>query len=104
MFHVLLGHLLQLQDSLRSFWIYTLPFVVAKETLDPRIISTSALAVHADSNGFFGLDTVNIGFCCELTSLIAVHDFRRPVSLYCLFNGPNDKVSLHRVTHGPSDD
>ena len=60
MLNTLLGHLLQLENGLRRFRIQRLPLVVAEEALYPRIISSLALAVHADSNGFFALNTVNI--------------------------------------------
>ena len=63
-----------------------------------------AFAVHADPNGFFALNTVNISLGSELTSKIAVHNLRCSVGLYCLFNGSYDKVGLHCITHCPPDD
>lgn len=103
MMHILLRHLLELQNRFWLLQVKSLPLVAAEESFGAGVVLGSPAAVHADSDRLIAFDAVDIVDRSKLAALITIDDLRRPVHLYSFLNGTNDKVGLHRIAHRPTD-
>ena len=98
MFNIAYDELLQLCNRIWAFQILPFPLKASKKSFNVGVISYSSLTVHADLDGFISLNTVNIGFCCELGCLDRSYaEFGIAVTVVATTDGQIGSVCLQKT-------